>query len=258
MFYEYFWLILGILAFSGVAGALWFGWRLPQKDALSMTQHKRALRMLLEDPRLHLKNASTCAVRGHTDCFLWVSPSGLCILWLKAPSRSQETEASGPLNVPTAVQGWLTCWVDPKYWDRPLAQMCALRDALMGQGPWARVAKEHGLVLTQSPAGLPRLQSELQNSSLQVEATGQGLWVQARVDPSLHALPGKGSSGNPVLDLCMDTQGVPPDLVTPILSLLHEQGGRCQNGALETTWPGGLGELLGALSQVLAHNQGKS
>lgn len=253
MFYEYFWLIFGALAFSVLAGALWFGWRLPEQDQLSMTQHKQALRMLLEDPRLRPKNASTYAVRGHTDSHLWVSPSGLCILWVKAPSRSQETEPAGPLNVPTALKGWLSCWVDPKHWDRPLPQMCALRDALMGQGPWAEVAREHGLVLTQSPVGMPRLQGTLHDRSLQVEATGEGLWVHAEVDPSLYAAPGRGRSGNPVLDLCMDTRGVPDTLVEALLQLLHQQGGSCVDGALKTHWDGSLGELLGLLQGVLKH-----
>jgi hypothetical protein len=256
MFYEAFWLVLGASTLSTLAGLIWFAYR--NKEELRLPQHEQALSLLAKERRLLHKNASTFTVEGVTGSHLWVSPSGLCILWLKAASKSEQTEAKGALNVPTAVTGWLTCWVDPKHWDKPLPAMLVLRDALAGEGEWAQVAMAHNLQLTQTPAGLPRLEGRIHGRSLQIEATGEGLWVRTQTDPSLRAIPGRGDSGNPVLDLCMDTHGVPEALITPLLELLHQQGGRCSEGALETSWTGGVEELFERLPPIMAHESAQS
>ena len=256
MFYEAFWLVLGASTLSTLAGLIWFASK--DKDELRLPQHAQALSMLSKDHRLRHKNASTYTVLGVPDSHLWVSPSGLCILWLKADCQSTDTDASGALNVPTTVTGWLTCWVDPKHWNTPLPAMLILRDALSGEGEWAHVAAEHKLKLTQTSKGLPRLEGSIHGRTLQIEATGEGLWVRAQTDPTLRAIPGKGNSGNPVLDLCMDTHGVPEVLTTPMLELLHQQGGRCVDGVLESTWTGGQRALFERLLPVLTHDPAQS
>lgn len=256
MFYDAFWTLFGASTLSTLAGLIWFASK--SKQELRLPQHAQALALLGTDRRLRHKNASTFAIERVPHSHLWVSPSGLCILWLQAPSETEQTEPNGALNVPTAVKGWLTCWVDPKHWEEPLPDMLILRDALSGEGVWAELATAHKLELSQTPAGLPRIAGSVHGRSLQIEATGEDLWVHAQAAPTLRALPGTGQSGNPVLDLCMDTQGVPEDLVTPLLELLHRQGGRCLDGALETHWEGGLAELFEQLLPVLSHNRSQS
>lgn len=250
MFYEYFWFVLGIAALTGLAGTAWY---LPRREQLTFSNQERTIAWLAGNPRLHVENHNTFTVDGIPDSHLWVSPSALCILWLRAPSSGPDTEPAGPLGQATAVKGWLTCWVDPKHWQAPLPGMLILRDALLKQGIWAETAQRYSLDLAQNPAGLPMLTGTLHTRNIRVEAADKGLWVHAEVDPTLRAVPGRGRSGNPVLDLCMDTHGIPETLATTLLGLLHEQDGTCQGGTLETSWRGDLESLFAELDRVLGY-----
>lgn len=255
VFYEYFSLMLAVAVAGATGLTAWLTLSLPRQSKVQFANHNKTMATLERDPDLVRQHTATFRILDHQDATLWVSPSGLCLIWLRAPSESRRTEPEGALYQPTAVKGWLTCWVDPAHWRAPLNIMVRLQLALKGEGPWASLAYQHGLTLQQSPQGLPMLEGYMEDRLLQIEATGTSLRVNAAVDPSLRMVPGSGHSGNPVLDACMDSAGVPEHLIAPMLQLLHSQGGRCSDGQLYTELHGSVDELMQALEPILAYRR---
>ncbi len=253
VFYEYFSLMLALAVAGATALTAWLTVSQPRQTKVQFANHNRTLAVLERDPGLARQNEASFRILDHPEATLWVSPSGLCLIWLPAPSKSTEMEPQGALYQPMAVKGWLTCWVDPAHWRAPLKIMVRLQLALKGQGPWASLAYQHGLTLQQSPQGLPMLEGYMEDRLLQIEATGTRLRVNAAVDPSLRMVPGSGQSGNPVLDACMDSAGVPDHLIAPMLELLHSQGGLCEGGRLRTEWSGSVDDLIQTLGPVLGY-----
>ena len=86
-----------------------------------------------------------------------------------------------------------------------------------------------------------------------VRQNGHVADVQVSMPQQVFVRPGQGNSGNPVLDLLVDSQGIPDALVEPVLEVVHGRGGVIDCGALRVTWTG---DIKGCLDTVLAIARG--
>ncbi len=64
------------------------------------------------------------------------------------------------------------------------------------------------------------------------------------------ARPGKGDSGNPVLDMLIDSQGIPESVVEQVLDLVHGRGGVIEKGSIRVLWDGDLKVCLQTLVRI--------
>jgi hypothetical protein len=109
-----------------------------------------------------------------------------------------------------------------------------LREAerLDRSGGWTEAARDWGLTLDVT-RGLRRMQGHAACGSVSLFQSEGGLVAKLRVSPSLRALPGAGSSGNPVLDLLIDAAGIPDGAEGEVLDLVcGHPGSGIQDGIL--------------------------
>jgi len=64
------------------------------------------------------------------------------------------------------------------------------------------------------------------------------------------ARAGKGDSGNPVLDMLIDSQGIPESVVEQVIDLVHGRGGVIEKGSIRVLWDGDLKVCLQTLVRI--------
>ena len=119
-------------------------------------------------------------------------------------------------------------------------------------GAWHVAARHHGLRF-RFASGLRHIQGKVDGIEVSVRQNGQVADVQVSVPQQVFVRPGKGDSGNPVLDLLVDSQGIPDAVVEPVLEVVHGRGGVIDRGVLRVSWTG---DIKGCLDSVLAIARG--
>lgn len=144
-------------------------------------------------------------------------------------------------------------WVDPQ---KPLASLPWLLDlahAAQRSGPWGRLITEHGLQAQRSETGETTLRGRVHGRSLTLtQSPDRGLQLQAELPQTLRVVLGKGQTGNPVMDMLVDAQGLPAGSDEAVLSLVHGHGARMEAGALQVSHRGPLMDLWPAVEVLLA------
>lgn len=127
-----------------------------------------------------------------------------------------------------------------------------LRQQVEEAGAWHAAARHHGLRF-RFASGLRHIQGKVDGIDVSVRQNGPVADVQVSVPQQVFVRPGKGDSGNPVLDLLVDSQGIPDAVVEPVLEVVHGRGGIIDRGALRVNWTG---DIKGCLDTVLAIARG--
>ena len=131
-----------------------------------------------------------------------------------------------------------------------LSRVAELRSVYVNAGRWRQAAEEHGLNFRVA-YGLRRIEGD---GFLALQEARHAV-ITAHVPPQVRAVPGSGNSGNPVLDMLIDSQHVPDELVESVLDLVHGRGATIRDGQLRLEWSGDMVEALGLvmpLAKVLA------
>jgi len=133
-----------------------------------------------------------------------------------------------------------------------LARAERLQRQVEEAGAWHVAARHHGLRF-RFASGLRHIQGKVDGIEVSVRQNGQVADVQVSVPQQVFVRPGKGDSGNPVLDLLVDSQGIPDAVVEPVLEVVHGRGGVIDRGVLRVSWTG---DIKGCLDSVLAIARG--
>lgn len=175
----------------------------------------------------------------------------LLIVRLNTDSTPPLASLELPFRVPTYAGSIVVTWVDP---GAPLAELdwCLdLAHAARGTGLWGELALREELQAARLESGHPFLQGCVSDSAVSIVRGPEGLSVVASVPDGVSARPGQGDTGNPVLDLLLDTQGLPAAAHEAVLLLVHGQGGTLEQGQLRVLHPGPLGEVWPAVQVLL-------
>ncbi len=108
-------------------------------------------------------------------------------------------------------------------------------------GQWNEAAKSYGLSF-RFASGLRTIDGDHEGMEISIRQEGHKarVWVDlpgARA-ATVWARPGKGDSGNPVLDMLIDSQGIPESVVEQVLDLVHGRGGTIEKGDIRVLWEG--------------------
>ncbi len=165
------------------------------------------------------------------------------------------TEQELTLGVPRFVSGYALVWVNG---DRPLADLewvLDLAHAYAGTGSWGALAAQHDLVWGRGAEGYPELKGPVAGRACLLRQEGpSGLYLELALPPGLYARPGTGVSGDPMMDLLVESSGIPVGAREAVLALVHGRGAHIEGGRLQLSHPGSLGALwpeLWALVEAL-------
>ncbi len=144
-------------------------------------------------------------------------------------------------------------WVDPQKPLETLPWLLDLAHAAQRSGPWAALITDHELQAQRSETGETTLQGTVHGRSICLtQSPARGLQLQAEIPQTLRVVLGRGQTGNPVMDMLVDAQGLPPGSDEAVLSLVHGHGARMDGGALQVTHRGPLMDLWPAVEVLLA------
>ena len=198
---------------------------------------------LEQNPALrHVEDSLFELIDGQRTVQAHVAPDGRTILWVAVGSESGVDEPDLEYLTPTLSPGWILTWVDPAH---PLAALeftLHFAQAIEGHGPWVEFAEARTLRLSLSPEFQPSLSGSLNGREVHLRPRVSTVSITTAVDDSLRAVPGSGATGNPVLDMFLDTSNVSADLTESVLALLHHGNGQIQHGTLTSIVPIGLAE----------------
>lgn len=122
-------------------------------------------------------------------------------------------------------------------------------------GAWKDAAAAHGLRF-RIHSGLRQINGETRDGvEVSVRQDGSAAEVRVQMPPEVWARGGRGSAGNVVLDLLIDSQGIPDHVAEHVLEVVHGRGGRIESGALHVRWSG---DMEGCLNTVLGIARGLS
>lgn len=148
------------------------------------------------------------------------------------------------LGVPLFLDGYALVWVDG---DRPLSDLGWVLDlahAYGGTGSWGALAAQHDLVWGRGAEGYPELKGPVAGRACLLRQQGpSGIYLELALPPELFAQPGTGVSGDPMMDLLVESSGIPEGAREAVLALVHGRGARIGEGQLRLSHPGRLGEL---------------
>lgn len=155
------------------------------------------------------------------------------------------------LCVPVCVGGYVVMWVDA---ERPFADLAwpiDLADACRAAGLWGSLADQHALRLFWEQ-DYPRLKGKLSGRAVALTQTSAGVQLRVQVNSELFAERGSGDCGDPVLDLLIDSRGVPLGAREAVLALVHGKGAEISDGRLTLLYPGSLQDVWPELLTLLA------
>lgn len=165
------------------------------------------------------------------------------------------TQTPLELGVPHFEDGYALMWVDR---DAPLAALSWVVDvahAHAQSGGWAAVAEQHDLVGGTRADGQPGLSGHVMGRALSLgQLDASGIHLTLAVPQGLYPRPGTGGIGDPVMDLLVESSGVPAEAREAVLALVHGRGAcieqgelrLCHLGPLAEIWP----EVLGLLEAL--------
>lgn len=133
--------------------------------------------------------------------------------------------------------------VDPARPMEPLDRAMDLAHDARGTGLWGELRQSYGMTLGRLESGHPFLQGSVHGQGVSITQSAAGLSLVASVPKGLRAVLGAGDTGNPVLDMLLDTQGIPPGADEAVLALVHGHGAQLQDGELSLLYPGPLGDV---------------
>lgn len=162
-----------------------------------------------------------------------------------------EPESDFEFGHPRYAGDAVLAWVDPQKPMEHLDWCLDLAHAACGSGLWGELEKTHGLARSQLPGQHPVLQGSVHGRAVSLSQSAEGLSLVASMPQGLEAVLGSGSTGNPVLDMLLDTTGVPPGAEEAVLALVHGHGARLQDGELSLLHAGPLADFWPAVNVLL-------
>jgi hypothetical protein len=120
-------------------------------------------------------------------------------------------------------------------------------------GAWKDAAAAYGLRFRMH-SGLRQISGETGDGiDVSIRQEGSEADVRVAVPAGVWAREGKGSAGNVVLDMLIDSQGIPQGIAEQVLDVVHGRQGRIESGALLVRWQG---EMDACLDTVIAIARG--
>lgn len=111
-------------------------------------------------------------------------------------------------------------------------------------GRWRVAAETHGLRFRMA-AGLRQIHGSTRDGvEISVRQKGSAAEVWADIPHGPWARPGRGSCGNPVLDMLIDSHGIPDSECERVLEVVHGHGGLLDQGRLQVSWSGDMDHCL--------------
>ncbi|MFT5585865.1 MAG: hypothetical protein ACI9VR_003460 [Cognaticolwellia sp.] len=156
-----------------------------------------------------------------------------------------------PLHWPVYAGNLVLEWVDPKDPLRHLEWCLDLVHAASGTGLWGQIAAQYEMYAGRMVSGHPYLKGRVCGRELSIVQSAEGLSLVTSIPSTLRAVLGTGSSGNPVVDLLLDTQDIPPNAHEAVLVLVHGLGATLQDGELKLLHLGPLGAVWPSLFTLL-------
>ncbi|MFT5585866.1 MAG: hypothetical protein ACI9VR_003461 [Cognaticolwellia sp.] len=178
----------------------------------------------------------------------------LCHVALEAEAPLGELKLE--FGVPIYVGAAVVAWVDPQQPTEHLDWCLDMAHAVHGSGLWGELELAYGLTKGRLQTGHPFIQGSVHGRAVCITQTADGLSLVASVPAGLRAVLGAGETGNPVLDMLLETQGVPPGAEEAVLSLVHGLGAQLQDGELGVLHAGPLGAVWPAVRTLLGAVEG--
>lgn len=175
----------------------------------------------------------------------------LCRVYWASQAEPPEPEPPLEFGVPRLTGDAVLAWVDPQEPMEHLDWCVDLAHAACGTGLWGELEQTHGLARSLLRNQVPVLQGSVYGRAVSLSQSGAGVSLVAAVPLGLEAALGSGNTGNPVLDMLLETKGVPPGAEEAVLALVHGQGARLKHGELSLTFAGPLGDVWPAVNLLL-------
>jgi len=123
----------------------------------------------------------------------------------------------------------------------------ALAQQYREAGHWSTAARAYRLSF-RFASGLRHITGDHEGMEISIRQDGHRAYVLVDLAGQLSKRPwaraGKGDCGNPVLDMLIDSHGIPESEVERVLDLVHGRGGVIENGVLRVTWDGDMERCL--------------
>jgi hypothetical protein len=213
----------------------------------------RTRQRLLERPQLAPAKGGTEGEMqrgGHTLRF-HVDQRARTLVQIDVGAKGAKDFTKTPLEicVPTVIDGYVVMWVDAEQPFEHLAWPIDLADAVERKGLWGQLADQHALVWSGEHL---KLEGLIGDRVVEISLEDGAVCVSVQVSPSLYAERGTGQSGDPVLDMLVDSHGIPGPARELVLGLVHGHHAEISGGWLQLRHQGSLPEVWPEIEALLA------